>query len=205
MMKEAYQKDDSSEKLPFQEWVDDRSSSCVNFKYWKTVFDLECILFMFVLSIRQPNFDLFVKAQQQMCPWLFIMNRTHYERWMPIFLRDLKLLPDRCPDVYNSFCEGMGFTVRKTKRRFLNIAPDQTHEQNNKTVKSDGGAIGILDSPSTLLKWAISAPEIAKFVSYFTNGDEGDAEYEDDKEEDCYADDNKWNHDEDTPAFEKLS
>ena len=44
------------------------------------------------------------------------------------------------------------------------MTPDQTHEQNNKKVKTDAGTVGILNSPSTLLKWAISGPEIMKLT-----------------------------------------
>ena len=35
---------------------------------------------------------------------------------------------------------------------------DQAHEQNNKLVKIDGGAIGILENQNALLKWAVAGP-----------------------------------------------
>ena len=44
------------------------------------------------------------------------------------------------------------------------MAPEQAHEQNNKKVKTYVGTVGILNSPSTLLKWAISGPEIMKLI-----------------------------------------
>ena len=55
------------------------------------------------------------------------------------------------PSVYKEFIEGH-FTVRKTINCFSNISIDQAHEQNNKLVKIDGSAVGILDSPCVLLK-----------------------------------------------------
>ena len=43
---------------------------------------------------------------------------------------------------------------------------DQAHEQNNKTIKIDGGAIGILDNATALIKWMIAGPEIARLLEY---------------------------------------
>ena len=38
------------------------------------------------------------------------------------------------------------FTVKKSKRKVSNIGIDQAHEQNNKLIKIDGGAIGLFDN-----------------------------------------------------------
>ena len=42
------------------------------------------------------------------------------------------------------------------ERVFSNMGANQAHEQNNKVIKADGGAIGIFDDESALLEWAIS-------------------------------------------------
>ena len=56
------------------------------------------------------------------------------------------------------------FTIKKTERVFSAIGIDQAHEQNNKSVKRDGRAIGILDNEQALLEWAASGPYIANMV-----------------------------------------
>ena len=53
------------------------------------------------------------------------------------------------------------------------MAEDQAHEQNNKGVKMDGGAVGILDNESSLIKWVIGGPEIARLVKNFNNEQHG--------------------------------
>ena len=53
------------------------------------------------------------------------------------------------------------------------MAEDQAHEQNNKDVKTDGGAVGILDNESSLMKWMIGGPEIARLVKNFNNEQHG--------------------------------
>ena len=44
------------------------------------------------------------------------------------------------------------------------MGEDQAHEQNNKKIKMDGGAIGILENETALLEWAVSGPQIAKIL-----------------------------------------
>ena len=76
---------------------------------------------------------------------------TNYARWLPIFIQDLKMLSSRHPTVHKEFMEGK-FTERKTRKAFSSIAEDQAHVQNNKVIKIDSGAIGILDNETALLK-----------------------------------------------------
>ena len=73
-----------------------------------------------------------------------------------------KLVAEKC-DLYEKFKKGF-FTAKKSKRRFSNIGFDHAHEQNNKTVKTEGGAIGILHSAGALLKWAVADPEICRIL-----------------------------------------
>ena len=42
---------------------------------------------------------------------------------------------------------------------------DQAHEQNKKVVKVDGGAIGILENETALLKWAVAGPIISDVLN----------------------------------------
>jgi len=44
------------------------------------------------------------------------------------------------------------FTSRRTDSTFSIISVEHLHEQNNKLIKSDGGAIGIFDNECVLLK-----------------------------------------------------
>ena len=56
------------------------------------------------------------------------------------------------------------FVVNKSGKPFSCIAEDQAHEQTNKHIKGDWGAVGILDNEEALLKWATSGPVLAKIL-----------------------------------------
>ena len=47
------------------------------------------------------------------------------------------------------------------------MAIDESHEQNNACVKGDGGAVGLTENPSALLRWMVSGPEMARIIGEF--------------------------------------
>lgn len=75
-------------------------------------------------------------------------------------------LAEKHPEVYQEFLSG-SFTVKKTGRAFSSIAIDQAHEQNNASVKGDGGAVGLTQNPTALRRWMVSGPEMARLIEEF--------------------------------------
>ena len=119
---------------------------------------------MFIKSLRLGDFSLFCSCLRDILPWFFALDHTHYSRWMSVFLEDVLKLQASNEGTYQALSKGY-FTVRKTNRNFSCIGIDQAHEQNNKIVKGDGGAIGIMDNKSKLLRWAVAGPIIADMLN----------------------------------------
>ena len=156
-----------------------------NICFWFHVIELETILFSLTNSLRDADFGLFVQCVKDIMPWMFALDHTHYSRWMSVFLKDLQQIPSKYPSVFEEFKKGY-FTVKNGNRKFSNIGIDQGHEQNNKLVKIEGGAIGIFDNPKALLRWAVAGPIVAQICK--------DAEDDDVKEK---------KHHEDNETFER--
>ena len=57
--------------------------------------------------------------------------------------------------------------MRKSRRVFSAIAIDQVHEQNNASVKGDGGAVGITENPAALHQWMVFGSEMACLIDEF--------------------------------------
>ncbi|MES9884486.1 MAG: hypothetical protein ABW185_26880, partial [Sedimenticola sp.] len=51
------------------------------------------------------------------------------------------------------------------------MAHDQIHEQQNAVIKGDGGFVGITESPDTLRRWMISAPELSRIITELDDHD----------------------------------
>ena len=57
--------------------------------------------------------------------------------------------------------------VNKNNHAFSSLPVDQAHEQNNTIIKGNGGAIGLTESSSQLLRWMASEPEMLGIINDF--------------------------------------
>ena len=85
---------------------------------------------MYVRSLREGNFSLYLSAISTSAPLFFELNHTHYTRWLSIIIRDMTTLKKRLPEVARQLDQG-GFIVHKIKRPLSALAIDHAHEQNN--------------------------------------------------------------------------
>ena len=95
-------------------------------EYWATVMSLELCLLVFVLSQRQSSFSMYLDALTDLVPWVFALDHTNCDRWIPVHIRDIIELQTRHPDVAREFNAG-NFTIQKTNRIFSAIPIDQAH------------------------------------------------------------------------------
>jgi len=115
------------------------------------------------------DFDLYIASQAELVPWFFSLDHPNYARWLPVHVRDMSSLQERCPDVFRAFKRG-AFTAKKTGRPFSAISLEQAHEQINALVKGDGRAVGLTENPGALRRWTVAGPEIARQVDEFEDG-----------------------------------
>ncbi|KAG1680072.1 Tyrosine kinase receptor Cad96Ca [Nymphon striatum] len=139
-------------------------------QYWSIVLHLELLLNVYVRSLRQASFTMYLDALTELACWFHAMDHMNYARWIPVHLKDMSELPERHPEVARKFREG-SFTVQKTKK-ISSIAIDQAHEQNNACIKGDGGAVGLTDNPAALRRWMIAGPEVARVIEEVQHGNQ---------------------------------
>ena len=132
---EAFQA--QSEYQNYKDWKEDLKRRSATATYWFTVIELEMLLFLFVRSLRQSDFSLFTPSFEAMLPWLAALDHSNYLRWSCTCACDMHRLPTSIADeLFKGHC-----TIKKTERIFSASGIDQAHEQNNKSVKIDGGDI----------------------------------------------------------------
>ena len=73
---------------------------------------MEMLLLCFVRSFRSKNFKLFVESLEGMIPLFFALDYLSYDRWLSVYLKDLKSLSSTNPTIYAAFLEG-NFVVTK--------------------------------------------------------------------------------------------
>ena len=152
--------------LPLDQWCEAQAQQSFQFDYWLKTLSLEITLLLFVRSIREGNFQLYLESLTKIVPWMFALDHIHYSRWLPVHIRDMMLLSQKHPAILAEFHAGK-FVVHKTCNNFSAMAIDQCHEQNNAVIKESGGAIGLMTDPGALRRWMVAGPEVARMVTEF--------------------------------------
>jgi len=47
------------------------------------------------------------------------------------------------------------------------MALDQSHEQLNKYIKGEGGAVGFTEEPAALRRWMLAGPEVSRVIAEY--------------------------------------
>ena len=147
LLQQAYQQytsrvDEGQDPMSLDDWCAEQIDASPQFQFWFIIMQLELALFIYVRSVREGNFMLYIDSLSKLVPWFFALDHINNARWVPVHLRDMVTLESKHPSVFTEFLAG-NFTVKKTTRAFSAISIDQAHEQNNASVKGDGGAVGL--------------------------------------------------------------
>ena len=118
------------DRLDFEDWHTKCMTESPQFEYWYTTLSFELTLLLFIRSLRQGNFKLYIEALISLVPWFFALDYTNYSRWIPVHIRDMLSLPTTHPAVFQQFMSG-SFVVQKTHNLFSSLSIDHAHEQNN--------------------------------------------------------------------------
>ena len=162
----ASTQDSTTTPLSFEVWCEKMSSEQPQFDFWCQVLEFQSLILEIVRATRQGNFTNYVQSLICLMPWMFALDRINYARWLSVHIRDMTMLPTAHPDVYQKFCSG-AFVVHKSSHAFSAIALDHAHEQENASIKGDGGAVGITESPAALRRWMIGGPELSRMINEY--------------------------------------
>jgi len=167
----------------YNRWCELQSGNHQQFNYWKTVLQLELTVLLFVRSVRQADFDLYVQSLSELVPWFFALNHQHCVRWASVHLRDMITTDSLHPAIAKEF------TVNKRRSKpFSAIGLDHAHKQLDAPMKGVGGAVGLTENADALHRWMVAGPEVARVVTEFEQASG------------CHEDYNVLRHHEQTPA-----
>lgn len=125
-------------------WVLAMRARSATFLFWDIIIYYETLILIFVRAHRQRQFTLYVEVLEMLIHLFFALDHINYSRWVPIHVRDMKSLP---ATVKEEFHDGGHWVISKASRKYSSIPIDQAHEQENKNVKSVGGAVGLTENP----------------------------------------------------------
>ena len=90
----------------FDEWRQLREDENPQFKFWSLTLEIQLSVFVFVRSLREGDFHLYIQVLQKIATLMFALDHPNYARWLPMHIRDIMLLEECHPDVAAEFKKG---------------------------------------------------------------------------------------------------
>ena len=111
---------------------------------------------------------LYIESLRALIIWCFIMDKYNYARWLTVHIFELITMHVNHLEVYKNFKKGF-FSFQKLNKEFSRMNLDQVHQQNNKVIKSTGGATDLANKrdDSSLIRWETCASDIARIITEF--------------------------------------
>ena len=132
------------------------------------VFDYQVNYLMFIRSEREGNFQWYIFALRKLIRWYFIFDKFNYSQWLSVHLFDSMTVETMFRDIYENFNKGF-FDFQKSENQFSQMALDHVHKQNNRTIKSCGGATDLVNKveESAMIQWETCGPGVARIINKF--------------------------------------
>ena len=109
---------ESGSTLQIVEYLDEKSKKSQMCFYLKLILELEKYILLFVRSIREGNFNLYLETLFQSLKYFFSFDKYNYARWATVYWFDLAALEIKCPDLFKRLSDG-NFSFQKTSSPFL--------------------------------------------------------------------------------------
>ena len=96
----------SQESLSFIAWCSKKAEQYPQFYYWSIVMKLELLMNMYIRSLQEGNFDLYVGTLNKLVPWFLALDHVHYACLLPVHIQDMIALKTMHPSIYSEFQKG---------------------------------------------------------------------------------------------------
>ena len=145
---------------------DEANSESAMYKWLRQYMDQAMTLLQHQRAIRTGNGTLYLASLEKLCPYFFQYDRMAYAQMIPEFVARIDGYKQSDPEFWSRFIKG-DFTVGRSNNSFTRIGLDHAQEHEIKKLKGHSSITGITQSSSTLLKFCLCAPELARIAEEF--------------------------------------
>ena len=121
-------------------------------------------MLMFICAIRSADWLLYLQALEIFTKYYFAHDRLNYARMIPLYLAEMKALPEIDADIYREFKDGNWVVNKNPNVPFSGLGVYYGLEHVNRSMKVSGGLVGVTQNPSARAKFLLIAPELARLA-----------------------------------------
>ena len=100
-------------------------------------------MLQFIRAVRTGDWKLHLQALEVFTKYFFAHDRLNYARMVPLYLAEMDSLPATDPDVFAEFLSGNWVVNKNSNIPFCALGADHALEHVNRSMKVQGGLVGI--------------------------------------------------------------
>ena len=104
---------------------------------------MEMLQFIRAVYVRTGDWKLHLQALEVFTKYFFAHDRLNYARMVPLYLAEMDSLPATDPDVFAEFLSGNWVVNKNSNIPFCALGADHALEHVNRSMKVQGGLVGI--------------------------------------------------------------
>lgn len=137
-------------------------------KVWETFIEMTGILLRFIHAQREGSWLDYLQEATRMLPFIVAAGHHKYGVYLPLYLQEMRELPEKAPQVYDRYIDHGDFSIRRSQGRHNGVSADMVLEQTyNADVKQRQGLRGITLNPRAQIKWLYTKPVTAAVAGNF--------------------------------------
>ena len=121
-------------------------------------------MLMFIRAIRSADWLFNLQALKIFTRYYFAHDYLNYARMIPLYLAEMKALPETDPDIYREFKDGNWVVNKNPNVPFSGLGVHYGLEHINRSMKVSEGLVEITQNPSARAKFFLIAPELARLA-----------------------------------------
>lgn len=134
------------------------------FQVFRSYMKMIMEMMLFVRAVRTGDWQLHLTTLELFTKYFFAHDRLNYARMIPLYLAEMRKLPESAPEVYKEFLDGNWVVNKNQHVAFCGLGADHALEQINRSMKVSGGLVGITLNPNARTKFFLIAPELARLA-----------------------------------------
>jgi hypothetical protein len=139
------------------------------FKVMRQYMRMVMQMLQFIRAVRTGDWKLHLQALQIFTKYFFAHDFYNYARMIPLYLAEMDSLATSDPEVYAEFLAGNWVVNKNSSVPFCALGADHGLEHMNRSMKVNGGLVGITLNQTARTKFFLIAPEMARLAEQARN------------------------------------
>ena len=143
---------------------EEENNQIPDFQVFQCYMEMITEMMQFIRAVRTSDWQLHLTSLQLFTKYFFAHDRLNYARIIPLYLAEMKMLPESDPELYEESRKGNWVVKKNPHVPFCALGADYALVKINRSIKVSGDLVGITLNSNARTNFFLIAPELARLA-----------------------------------------